>query len=82
MMPSDFTLHRFATLDGAELVWHEAGAGRAVILLHGLFSDARTNWIRYGHAKLLVNNGFKVILPDLRAHGSSAKSRAFGPDRL
>jgi pimeloyl-ACP methyl ester carboxylesterase len=43
-------------------------------LLHGLFSDAQTNWIRYGHAKLLVNNGFRVILPDLRAHGSSAKS--------
>jgi pimeloyl-ACP methyl ester carboxylesterase len=73
-MLSDFTLHRFASVDGSELVWHEAGAGRAVVLLHGLFSDAQTNWIRYGHAKLLVNNGFRVILPDLRAHGSSAKS--------
>jgi pimeloyl-ACP methyl ester carboxylesterase len=73
-MTPDFTLHRFAAPDGAELVWHEAGSGRAVVLLHGLFSNALTNWIRYGHAKLLLSNDFRVILPDLRAHGSSAKS--------
>jgi pimeloyl-ACP methyl ester carboxylesterase len=70
---SDFALHRFAAPDGAELAWHECGAGRAVVLLHGLFSNAQTNWIRYGHAKLLVNKGFRVIMPDLRAHGESAK---------
>ncbi len=70
----NFTLHRFASFDGAELAWHQAGKGRPVVLLHGLFSNAQTNWIRYGHAKLLLNNSFQVILPDLRAHGSSAKS--------
>ncbi len=70
----DFTLNRFASFDGEELAWHEAGEGRPVLLLHGLFSNAQTNWVRYGHAKLLVSNDFKVILPDLRAHGSSAKS--------
>lgn len=69
----DFTLNRFASFDGTELVWHEAGEGSTVMLLHGLFSNAQTNWIRYGHAKLLVNNGFRVVMPDLRAHGSSAK---------
>jgi len=69
-----FTLHRFASFDGEELAWYEAGEGRTVLLLHGLFSNAQTNWIRYGHAKLLVINGFKVILPDLRAHGLSTKS--------
>ncbi|UVO53938.1 alpha/beta fold hydrolase [Sphingomonas sp. SUN039] len=74
MTASDFTLRRFAAPDGAELVFHEAGQGRPVVLLHGLFSDAQTNWIRYGQAKLLVNNGFRVILPDLRGHGSSTKS--------
>jgi pimeloyl-ACP methyl ester carboxylesterase len=69
----DFSLYRFAAPDGAALAWHEGGAGRTVLLLHGLFSDAQTNWIRYGHAKLLVNNGFRVIMPDLRAHGESTK---------
>ena len=69
----EFTLNRFASFDGAELAWHEGGAGRTVVLLHGLFSNAQTNWIRYGHAKLLVNNHFRVVMPDLRAHGESAK---------
>ncbi len=74
MIEPDATFHHFTALDGAQLVWHEMGAGRPVVLLHGLFSDARTNWIRYGHAKLLIENGFRVIMPNLRAHGSSAKS--------
>lgn len=67
-------MNAFRSFDGAELAWREMGQGRAVVLLHGLFSDAATNWIRYGHANILVNNGFRVIMPDLRAHGSSAKS--------
>ncbi len=70
----DFSTHRFASFDGAELAWREGGTGRTVVLLHGLFSNAETNWIRYGHAKLLVSNDFRVVLPDLRAHGSSARS--------
>lgn len=73
MTPTDIPVYRFASFDGADLVWREMGQGRPVVLLHGLFSDAQTNWIRYGHANALVNNGFRVIMPDLRAHGSSAK---------
>jgi pimeloyl-ACP methyl ester carboxylesterase len=70
MSPTD---HRFASFDGAELAWHEMGAGRPVVLLHGLFSNAQTNWIRYGHAQFLADAGYRVIMPDLRAHGDSAK---------
>jgi len=66
-------VHTFAANDRVELAWHEFGSGRPVILLHGLFSNAATNWIRYGHANHLVERGFRVIMPDLRAHGSSAK---------
>ena len=43
------------------------------MLLHGLFSDADTNWIRFGHAAEIADRGFRVIMPDLRAHGHSAK---------
>ena len=85
MTPTDIPLHRFASFDGADLVWREMGQGRPVVLLHGLFSDAQTNWIRYGHANTLVSKGFRVIMPDLRAHGSSAKSHepaAYPPDVL
>ena len=70
---TEVALHRFRSFDGAEIAYCEMGQGRAVVLLHGLFSDAETNWIRYGHAAALVARGFRVIMPDLRAHGSSAK---------
>lgn len=63
----------FTAFDGTELAWRETGEGRALVLLHGYFSDAQTNWIKYGHAATLAAAGFRVIMPDLRAHGDSAK---------
>lgn len=59
--------------DGVELAWRETGAGRAVILLHGLFSDSAMNWTKFGHADRIAREGFRVITPDLRAHGASGK---------
>jgi pimeloyl-ACP methyl ester carboxylesterase len=67
------TVHHFAAADGTDLAWHELGEGRPVVLLHGLFSDAFTNWLRYGHAAAIAARGFRVIMPDLRAHGQSGK---------
>ena len=66
----------FDSYDGTRLAWHETGSGRAVVLLHGFFSDAKTNWIRYGHAAAIAACGFRVVMPDLRAHGDSAKPHA------
>ncbi len=65
--------HRFASFDGVEIAWRELGEGRPVMLLHGLFSNAQTNWIKYGHAAAIAAAGFRVIMPDHRAHGDSAK---------
>ncbi len=79
------TTHRFASFDGQEIVWHELGEGRPVVLIHGYFSDAMTNWIRYGHAAKIAANGCRVIMPDLRAHGNSARPHdagAYPPDAL
>jgi pimeloyl-ACP methyl ester carboxylesterase len=64
---------RLASFDGTELALHRVGRGRPVVLLHGLFSDAQTNWIRFGHAQRLADAGFEAIMPDLRAHGQSAR---------
>lgn len=60
--------------DGAALAVHEVGdiSARPLLLLHGLFSSAEVNWIKYGHAACLAEAGFRVIMPDLRAHGQSA----------
>jgi pimeloyl-ACP methyl ester carboxylesterase len=75
----------FTAPDGVELAWHEQGEGRPVVLLHGLFSDADTNWIRFGHAAEIAGRGFRVIMPDLRGHGTSARPHdpaAYPPDIL
>ena len=56
----------------APLAVHRLGSGRPVLLLHGLFSSAQMNWIRFGHAQALADAGFEAIMPDLRAHGESA----------
>src|SRR5919198_322026 len=65
--------HFWNASDGVQLAWHEVGEGRPVILLHGLFSDANMNWIKFGHAGRIAAAGFRVIMPDLRAHGLSGK---------
>jgi pimeloyl-ACP methyl ester carboxylesterase len=67
------TTHRFDASDGIALAWQEVGEGRPVILLHGLFSDADTNWIKFGHAASIAARGFRVVMPDLRGHGTSAR---------
>ncbi|MEQ1497997.1 MAG: alpha/beta fold hydrolase [Novosphingobium sp.] len=48
------------------------GTGRPLIMLHGLFSSAEMNWIKWGHAAMLAEAGFECLMPDLRAHGQSA----------
>ena len=65
--------HYFTAGDGVRLAWHEVGAGRSVMLLHGYMSDSVTNWIRYGHADAVAAKGFRVIMLDFRAHGASDK---------
>ncbi|QZP06898.1 alpha/beta fold hydrolase [Caenibius sp. WL] len=64
--------------DGTRLAIHRIGAGRPLLLLHGLFSNADTNWIRFGHAATLADAGFDVIMPDLRAHGQSEAPHGAG----
>jgi pimeloyl-ACP methyl ester carboxylesterase len=56
---------------GTRLAVHTMGEGRPLLLLHGLFSSAEVNWIRYGNARILAEAGFAAIMPDLRAHGES-----------
>lgn len=65
--------HEFYTgHGGTRLALHRVGQGRPLVLLHGLFSSAEMNWIKFGHAALIAEAGFEVFMPDLRAHGQSA----------
>jgi pimeloyl-ACP methyl ester carboxylesterase len=77
--------HHFNSFDGRRIAWRELGEGRPVVLIHGYFSNAEVNWLRYGHAAAVAAQGFRVIMPDLRGHGSSATphdAAAYPPDVL
>jgi len=75
----------FDSTDGARIAWRELGEGRPVVLIHGYFSNAHVNWVKYGHAAAVAAAGFRVIMPDLRGHGDSATphdAAAYPPDVL
>ena len=73
MQLNNLAVHHFRSRDGLELAYREMGAGRPLILIHGYFSTALVNWVRYGHAAKIAAAGFRVVMPDLRGHGDSAK---------
>ena len=61
----------FSSFDGTQLAYHTVGEGRPLVLLHGLFSSAQMNWIKWGHAARLAEAGFRAIMLDFRVHGGS-----------
>ncbi len=71
--PQTLPVHHYRSRDGLELAYREMGTGRPLVLIHGFFSTATVNWIRYGHAAKIAARGVRVIMPDLRGHGDSAK---------
>jgi pimeloyl-ACP methyl ester carboxylesterase len=82
---TDIPVHYFLGRDGVKLAYRELGEGRPLVLIHGFFSTALVNWVRYGHAAKIAARGYRVIMPDLRGHGVSARpheAAAYPPDVL
>jgi pimeloyl-ACP methyl ester carboxylesterase len=71
--PADLPVQHFQSRDGLQLAYRELGTGRPLVLIHGYFSTAMVNWVRYGHAAKIAARGYRVVMPDLRGHGDSAK---------
>jgi pimeloyl-ACP methyl ester carboxylesterase len=69
----DLPVQYFQGRDGAKLAYRETGEGRPLVLIHGFFSTAFVNWVRYGHAAKIAARGYRLVMPDLRGHGDSAK---------
>ena len=72
-MPESPSVQYFKSRDGLDLAYRVMGTGRTVVLIHGYFSTATVNWIRYGHAAKILARGYRLVMPDLRGHGDSAK---------
>lgn len=64
-------METFESFDGTRLALHRTGEGRPLVLLHGLFSSAEMNWIKWGHAQLIAERGYEVLMLDFRVHGES-----------
>lgn len=69
---SELTTSHFESFDGTSLAIHRRGKGPPVVLLHGLFSSAQMNWIKWGHDVKVAEAGYEAIMLDFRVHGQSA----------
>jgi pimeloyl-ACP methyl ester carboxylesterase len=58
----------FSGRDWQQLAYQETGAGRPVILTHGHMTSGMY-WVESGLAGRLAERGYRVIMPDMRAHG-------------
>ncbi|GLY65961.1 alpha/beta fold hydrolase [Amycolatopsis taiwanensis] len=78
------SVRRFPSHDGLELAYRELGTGRPLVLLHG-FTAHGPQLIDPGPAGTIAERGYRVILPDLRGHGDSARPHdpvSYPPDVL
>jgi pimeloyl-ACP methyl ester carboxylesterase len=69
---TDLPVRRFHGRDGVALAWREIGDGRPMVLLHGLLGSGAL-LVSNGPALAIAERGYRVILPDLRGHGDSAR---------
>src|SRR4051794_16017114 len=63
LMANDLPVQYFHGRDGAQLAFREMGEGRPLVLIHGFFSTATVNWVRYGHAAKIAALGYRVVMP-------------------
>ena len=68
---SEPVTEHFESFDGTKLAVHRHGEGRPLVLLHGLFSSAAMNWIKWGHHEATAAQGYEVLMLDFRVHGES-----------
>ncbi len=78
---------QFADLNNARIAFFdlrpEVPTKKTILLIHGFASTARVNWMMTGWAKVLMDDGYRVVALDNRGHGESSKFYSpddYGPD--
>lgn len=71
----------FKSFDGTRIAWRELGEGRPAVLIHGYFSTAEVNWLKYGHAAKLAARGFRSSCPICVATASATGRMTSPPIR-
>ena len=74
----------FPGRDGLKLACRESGDGRPLIMVHGFMSHGLF-MLQHDPVAALAERGYRVILPDLRGHGASARPHdlaSYPPDVL
>lgn len=69
----DESKKNFISYDGTKIAYTDSGDGQAVLLIHGFIVDGDWNWGKSELKKQLINQGYRVIIPDLRGNGDSDK---------
>ena len=67
---TDLPVNWYPGRDGERLAWRETGAGRPLMMLHGLFGSSALTADSY--LVRVAARQYRVILPDQRGHGESA----------
>lgn len=61
--------------NGVRIHYELAGSGEPLVLIHGYSASGRTNWEMPGWFETLAP-AYRLIVPDVRGHGHSAKPHA------
>ncbi|MEO6838961.1 MAG: alpha/beta hydrolase [Ginsengibacter sp.] len=62
----------FSSFDGTKIYYETRGEGKPVLLVHGFIVNG-SSWKRTALYNDLLNNGYKVIILDMRGNGKSGK---------
>jgi pimeloyl-ACP methyl ester carboxylesterase len=65
---------KMSSFDGSTIAYLDEGKGDPIILIHGFINDA-SSWNGTIIKKQLLENGYRVITPDLRGNGLSEKPK-------
>lgn len=62
----------FTSFDDTKIAYTDEGTGRPILLIHG-FIQSRKSWDHTALKKNLLEQGYRLIIPDLRGNGDSDK---------